>query len=337
MKRLSGHSPAIPLAFLLMVLILVDVLSVGSGAGFGEALGGLFGSGRGMVRDIVWGIRIPRILTAVIAGSALSLAGTQMQAVFRNPLADPHIMGISGGAGLMAAIATIAIPGTAAGIALSVFQGLTIAGAAFIGAVLASILVITAMGKIRSGGTLLIFGVMAGFIFSALTSILEYSASEQSLKLFYSWAAGSFGGSTWGSIFLMAFLLLVGVILYLWNAKGLDIILFGDEFSSMSGADVRRIRMISIIGCCLVTGGVTAFCGPIGFVGIISPHIARALLKTSSHRRILLPALLTGSAICVTADILSQCFKVPVPPGSTVAIIGIPFIIYILMGHDSFN
>ena len=323
-------------AALLLALCLLDISCVGSGIGFKEALKGLFASGSPVERDIVWGIRIPRILTALLAGSALSLAGVQMQAIFRNPLAAPHIMGVSGGAGLMAAIATIAIPGSAGGISAA-FQGMTIAGAAFLGAILSSLLIIAAMGRIRSGGTLLIFGVMAGFIFSAATSILEYSASEQSLKLFYSWAAGSFSGNTWGGIALMAGLLLIGTGIYLVNAKGLDIILFGDEFSTMSGADVKRIRLLSILGCCLVTGGVTAFCGPIGFVGIISPHLARLLQGTSSHRRILPASLLCGAGICVFADILSQSFTVPVPPGSTVAIIGIPFIIYILMGHDSFS
>lgn len=321
---------------ILIALCLADVLLVGSGLGVSEALNGIFRGGD-MAGNIVWRIRIPRIATAILAGSALSMAGTQMQAIFRNPLADPHIMGVSSGAGLLAAIATIAIPTGALSAAGSAFQGITIAGAAFLGAILSSALIVAAMGKIRSGGTLLIFGVMAGFIFSAFTSIIEYSASEQSLKLFYSWAAGSFAGNTWGNLYLMAGLLLVGIILYLLNAKGLDIVLFGDEYSELSGADVKRIRQIALLGCCLVTGGITAFCGPIGFVGIISPHIARLLLKTSSHRKILPAALCIGAIICVTADILSQCFSIPVPPGSTVAIIGIPFILYILMGHDSFS
>ena len=323
------------LAVLLAALCLADILLVGSGLGLRESFSALFGKGSTVERDIVWGIRAPRILSALIAGCALSVSGTQMQAIFRNPLADPHIMGVSSGAGFLAAVATIAIP---SGAAMSLgLRGLSIAGAAFIGAILSSALIIAAMGRIRSGGTLLIFGVMCGFIFSAFTSVLEYSASEQSLKLFYSWASGSFSGNTWGNIILMCAILLAGILLYIINAKGLDIILFGDDFSRMGGADVERIRRISILGCCLSTGGVTAFCGPIGFVGIVSPHIARGLLGTSSHMKILPAALLIGSAICVAADIISQCFPIPVPPGSTVAIIGIPFIIYILMGHDSFS
>ena len=279
-----------------------------------------------MAADIMLGIRLPRLFTAILAGSSLAIAGAQMQALFRNPLADPHIMGVSAGAGTGAAIATIALAGSAVSL-----SGLTIAASAFMGAILASALVILVSSKVRNGNTLLLFGVMLGFIFSAVTSMIEYSASEESLRIFYSWSAGSFSGNRYSEIWIFAALLSAGFILSLLNGKGLDISLFGDGWSEVSGAPVRRIRLVSMISCCLVTGAATAFCGPIGFAGIIAPHIARWAMGTSVHRTILPASALTGAITAVLADILATLPERPVPAGSTMALIGIPVILYILL------
>ena len=272
-------------------------------------------------------LRLPRMLTAVLAGACLSLAGLQMQSVFRNPLADPHIMGVSAGAGTGAAMATLLI-GTALPAVLS---GLTVAAAAFAGALLTSLLVVTVASKFQSATTLLIFGVMLGFIFSAATSILEYSANAESLKVFYSWSAGSFSGSRPGEIAVIAGALLFGAALTYVNSKGLDIALFGDEYASLAGADISRIRGIAMIGSCLMAGAVTAFCGPLGFVGIVAPHIARGFLGTSVHVKVIPAVMLTGAGFSLVADILSNAFPAPLPVGSTMALIGIPIILAILM------
>lgn len=272
-------------------------------------------------------LRLPRMLTAVFAGASLSLAGLQMQSVFRNPLADPHIMGVSAGAGTGAAIATLII-GTSLPAALS---GLTVAAAAFAGALLSSALVMAVASKFQSTTTLLIFGVMLGFIFSAATSILEYSADAESLKVFYSWSSGSFSGGRPGEVAVIAGALFIGTLLALRNSKGLDIALFGDEYATLTGANIRGIRNMSLTGSCLMAGAVTAFCGPIGFVGIVSPHIARALLGTSVHRKVIPATMLAGASLSLKADILSQAFPTPLPVGSTMAVIGIPIILYILL------
>lgn len=271
-------------------------------------------------------LRLPRMLTAVLAGACLSLAGLQMQSVFRNPLADPHIMGVSAGAGTGAAMATLLI-GTSLPAALS---GLTVTVAAFTGALLTSLLVVTVASKLQSATTLLIFGVMLGFIFSAATSILEYSANAESLKVFYSWSAGSFSGSRPGEVAVIAGALLTGVALTYINSKGLDIALFGDEYASLAGADISRIRGVAMIGSCLMAGAVTAFCGPLGFVGIVAPHIARGFLGTSVHVKVIPAVMLTGAGFSLVADILSNAFPAPLPVGSTMALIGIPIILAIL-------
>lgn len=286
----------------------------------------LAGNGLGLADGLVfWKLRLPRMLTALVAGASLAMAGLQMQAVFRNPLADPHIMGVSGGAGLGAAIVTLAIGTTAAW-----FSGLTMALAAFAGALLTSALIVGLSFRLRTT-TLLIFGVMLGFIFSAISSILQYTAGEESLKLFYSWMAGSFSGTRIPELLGMAAALLAGLVLALCNSKGLDIILFGDQYASFSGASTRRIRVLAMLSASLMTAAVTAYCGPVGFVGIVAPHVARRLLGTSAHRPLLPAVLATGACLALVADILANLWKTPLPVGSTMALVGIPLIVLYLM------
>jgi iron complex transport system permease protein len=309
----------LPGTFLLIVLLGLD-LCIGGGS-FSLATG-----------SILWKLRVPRALTAVIAGGALAASGAQMQAVFRNPLADPHIMGVSGGAGLGAAIATMAL-GTSA----AFFTGFTVAVAAFLGAFVAAALVVAVSARFRSVPTLLVFGVMLGFIFSALSSVLQYTAGEESLKLFYSWMAGSFSGCRYLEILLMAGALVIGLALAFCNGKGLDIILFGEEYATLSGASTRRILVLSMLSCCLMTGTVTAFCGPLGFVGIVAPHIARRLTGSSVHRQVLPCSLATGASLALAADILANLWPIPLPTGSTLALIGIPLILALLLPQKASN
>lgn len=301
---------------LIIAVILLSVVDLCAG-----------GSGIGMPDGVIFlKLRLPRMVTAVLAGASLALAGLQMQGIFRNPLADPHIMGVSAGAGTGAAVATILV-GTSLPAALS---GLTVVSAAFMGAILTSVLVMMVASRIQSATTLLIFGIMLGFVFSAITSILEYSANAESLKVFYSWSAGSFIGNGPVGIAIIAGALLVGSVLALLNNRGLDLALFGDDYTSMAGANPSRIRNVSMVGSCLMAGAVTAFCGPLGFVGIVSPHIARSLTGSSVHCRTIPVSMLVGAGLSLVADILSQVFTTPLPVGSTMAIIGIPIIVYIL-------
>lgn len=312
----GNHTSIILLLALALTALLFTADLLCGGGGFGVADGVVFAK-----------LRLPRALTAALAGAGLALAGLQMQGIFRNPLADPHIMGVSAGAGTGAAVATLLL-GTSLPAALS---GLTIALAAFVGALFTALLVIIVSSKVQGAATLLIFGVMLGFVFSAFTSILEYSANAESLKIFYSWSAGSFAGNRPGEIALIGGAVLAGTVLSLLNAKGLDIMLFGDEYAALAGADSSRIRSIAMVGSCLMAGAVTAFCGPLGFVGIVAPHIARALTGSSVHRRVIPVTLATGAMLSLVADILSQVFPSPLPVGSTMAIIGIPVIFCVLL------
>lgn len=275
-------------------------------------------------------LRTPRVLTALLAGASLALAGAQMQSVLRNPLADPHIMGVSAGAALGAASATM-LGGRTGMILPGILGGFTIAASALIGAIAASAVILIASKRFKSSSSLLIFGVMLGFLANAIVSVLQFSTDSESLKMFYSWSAGSFSNTGWNEIAILAGVLVAGSALALSNIKGLDIILFGDEFASMAGAPVQKIRLRAIISCCLITASVTAFCGPLGFVGIVAPHIARGIFKTSSHRTIIPASLLTGAITATAADILSRATSTTLPVASTMAIVGVPVIIYILI------
>ena len=281
-------------------------------------------------------LRTPRVVTALLAGAALALAGGQMQSVLRNPLADPHIMGVSAGAALGAASATM-LTGRVHAMLPEMLQGFTLAGSAFIGAIISSMIILAVAKKFRTATALLIFGVMLGYMVNAIVSILQFSSDAESLKMFYSWSAGSFSNSGWNEIWIMATVLLIGIILAVRITKGLDIILFGDEFATMAGAPVHKIRMTAILSCCLTTAVVTAFCGPIGFAGIVAPHIARGIFKTATHRTIIPGSLLTGAITALAADLLSRATASPLPIASTMAIVGVPVIIYILLNGKGYG
>ena len=274
-------------------------------------------------RDIMLHLRLPRMATALLAGAAMALSGTQMQSIFRNPLADPHIMGISSGAALGAALATM-YSGPALG-------GTSIVMSASIGAAGAAAIILFASNRFCNASILLIFGVMLGFIITAIVSILQFSSDAESLKIFYSWSAGSFSNTTWGETAIIAGTLVAGLTIASFNHKGLDLILFGDEFTELSGAVPSRIRLSALLSCSLMTGAVTAFCGPLGFVGIIGPHIAKALLGTSAHKAVLPASLLTGGLIGVCSDLISRMPPSPMPVASTMALLGIPVILYIML------
>lgn len=296
----------------LMLLAALMLLDLCAGHGF-HWTGGV----------LLWKLRLPRMLTAAVAGAAMALSGAQMQALFRNPLADPHIMGVSGGAGLGASVAALALGGSGwAG-------GISLVGAAFAGALLSALLVVAAAARVQRSGTLLLAGVMLGFVFSALSSVLQYSAGEESLKLFYSWMAGSFSHVRYSALLSMFLALVLGFALAIRHIKSLDLLLFGDSFSLFSGLPLKRVRRQLMLGCALMTGAVTAFCGPVGFIGIAAPHIVRRSRGTAAHAVVIPWSAVYGACLALAGDILAH-IGTPLPVGSTLALIGVPLILWLL-------
>ena len=304
--RRLRFGPFLLLTACLVVLAAIDLLA---GDGFSVPSG-----------VILWKLRVPRMLTAVLGGGSLALAGAQMQALFRNPLADPHIMGVSGGAGLGAALAAIAI-GT---------SGVSMVSAAFIGAFLTGLLIVWVSSRIHSTGTLLLVGVMLGFIFSAISSVLQYRAGEESLKLLYSWMAGSFQGVGPVGVAVIGGAFVIGLVCAICSMKGLDLMLFGESYAGSAGVPLRRLRFVVMIGCAIMTGAVTAYCGPLGFVGIAAPHIVRKIMGTSAHKTVLPLSPVAGACLALVADIIAHLGSSPLPVGSTLALVGIPLVIILL-------
>ena len=331
-RRAGFRAKAWCIAALLAALTIADLFCGELRLSPGDILACLSGNSVGTdVHEILVRIRLPRVLTALCAGAALALSGAQMQGIFRNRLADPHIMGVSSGAGLGAAITVLALPAAMT----ESSAGLSLAAAAAAGAAAAAALILAASHRMKRSSSLLICGVMTGFIISAIISIMQYGAGAESLKMYYSWSAGTFTGNDMGGVIIMSAALVIGVTIALANAKGLDIMLFGDEFAVLSGASPQKTRTAALLSASVMTGAVTAFCGPVGFVGIVAPHIARKLSGTARHLTVLPVSMATGGIFGVSADMICQLCRIPVPAGSMMALMGIPFVLALLLsGKD---
>lgn len=317
---------------MLLLMVLLDLHTGSFQTGFRDIVSLLHGDMDATASVILLKLRLPRIATAVTAGAALAVCGALMQAVFRNSLADPHILGISAGAGTGVAALTLAaslIPQSGAAMWLA-DSGIGMTLAAGMGAVCVSLLMMWISTKVRQTSALLIAGVMTGFIMSALTSIMEYQADESRLKAFWSWSAGCFSGNSWNETAIMAATLVIGTAIAISQGKGLSVMLFGDDYAAAAGVNTGRVRSWSMLGCCVMTGTVTAFCGPIGFIGIVAPHAARILSGKAAMRTILPLSMMTGALISVCGDWLSQIPDSPLPVGSTIALIGIPLLFVLI-------
>lgn len=284
---------------------------------------------------IVMDYRLPKALTALLAGAALSVSGLSMQTLFRNPLADPYVFGISAGASLGAALVLLAAGG--AGVAL--LSGLGLAGDAAViaaaagGAAAVMGIVLLASRWVRGTVTLLIIGIMVGYVASALVSILAHAAVPERLQAFINWTAGSFTAVSWGQIGVYAAVLAAGFVLMTLLTKPLNALLLGDTYAVSMGVSLRRARLGIIAATALLAGGVTAFCGPIAFLGLAAPHLCRALLRTSDHRLLLPASALLGGALALFADVVAQSPGATslLPLNAVLALIGAPVAIWVIV------
>lgn len=285
------------------------------------------------VNDILWNFRIPKVITALLAGVALSVCGLQMQTLFRNPLADPFILGISSGAGL--GVALFVMGSSAFGITMagSIFFNLGIAAAAWAGAAGVTLLILLVSHRLKENSSLLIFGIMIGSITSAIITLIQYFSSSSELKAFVTWTMGSFSGLTSAQIWIMFMLVFPGIVLSVYNIKELNILLQGEAYAKSLGLNLERTRRRILIATTLLAGSITAFCGPIGFIGIAVPHIARLLFRNADHKVLVPATALTGAAIMVFTDMVAQLpgQSGVIPINTVSALIGVPVILYLIM------
>ena len=268
-------------------------------------------------------LRLPKMITAILAGASLSVAGLMMQTLFRNPLAGPYILGVSSGASLGVALVTMC--GVAVG-----SSGL-ISGAAIVGSILTMLLVMLFAKRISSNVTLLIVGMMVGNIAGALVNMIQNFANPDSLKLFIVWTLGSLSGVSWNELPTLFICIVIATVVVLMLIKPLNGLLLGEDYARGLGIHVERTRWMIVLASCLLAGSVTAFCGPIAFIGVAVPHIARGIFATSNHRLTVPASALIGANILLICDILCNLGTYSLPISTMSALFGAPIILWIVL------
>ena len=283
-------------------------------------------------RTILFDFRIPRVLVAILAGMALAVSGLEMQTYFRNPLAGPYVLGISSGASLGVAILVMGVSFVNLPSGFSINQWAVVLSA-WIGAGLVMLLILAVSARINDNTTILILGILFGSITMALVSILQYLSTETEVKAFIIWTLGSLGNVTGPQLKVMIPAVIAGLILSLLSIKSLNAMLLGEQYAKSMGINILLSRSLIFLSTSILAGTITAFCGPIGFIGIAVPHMTRLLFSTSDHRIVVPGTLIMGAVLMLISDIISQLAGSGqiLPINSVTAILGIPVVILIIL------
>ena len=282
---------------------------------------------------IVTESRLPQAITALLSGSALAISGLLLQTLFRNPLAGPSILGISDGANLGVAIAMLALGGQIGGLG----GYMTIALSALIGAMVILSIIIYFSGKVRSNILLLIIGIMVGYLVSSSISILNYYASADKVHKFVMWGMGDFSSVSLDKLPFFAIILIIGLVMALMLSKPMNALLMGENYASNLGVNIKRVRTAILINTGILVAIVTAFCGPISFIGIAVPHISRLIIGSANHRQLIPVTLLTGGAIALICNILTIIpgSNTILPLNAITPLFGAPVILYVIMSKKN--
>ena len=319
-----------------LLLVLLFIVNLGMGSvpiPPGTILGILSGSetANPVWRDIVWEFRMTKALTCILAGGALSIAGLQMQTLFRNALAGPDVLGLSSGASLAVSLVFMS---QAAGLEiLSTPSPWAIAGAASLGCCGVFLIVIIIAQRLRDNTSLLIIGLMMGATTSSLVSVLQFLSKPEQQQSYMLWTFGSLGRLNWMEIKVLTSILVASGLVALFSTKALNGWLLGDNYAQSIGIHLNRSRLVILLTTSLLTGGVTAFCGPIAFVGLAVPHLTKLLIKTHNHK-ILIPAVsVAGGVLMLFCDIVTQLpgSAYVLPINAITAMVGAPVVIWIIL------
>ena len=284
-------------------------------------------------RYIVWEARLPQALTAMLAGSALAVCGLMLQTLFRNPLAGTSILGVNSGAGLGVALVTLLLGGSVTAGTFTLSGFFSVLAGAFVGAMAVMALILFFSFLIRSNVMLLITGLMIGYLASSLVSLMNYVSTAEGVQSYMLWGMGNFGGVSLQQMPWFALVALSGIGLSLSLVKPLNAMLLGERYAANLGIHVRRVRNLLLVVTGLLTAVTTAFCGPVLFIDLAVPHIARLLLGTSNHRVLLPMTLLTGAVVALLCNLVCV---LPgdagfIPLNSVTPIIGAPVVIYVIL------
>ena len=283
-------------------------------------------------RYIVLESRLPQAITALLCGGALAVSGLMLQTAFRNALADPSIFGISSGAGLGVALVMLLLGGSIGAGSVSLSGYVAIILAAFVGAMAVMAIIFFFSTVVRSNVMLLIIGIMIGYVSSSAISLLQFFATDEGVKSYMVWGMGTFGGVSMGHMPIFATFTLLGIIASLLLIKPLNALLLGDRYAENLGVSVYKVRNMLLVVTGLLTAITTAFCGPISFIGLAVPHMARLLLHTDNHRVLMPATILCGSVVALLCNIV--CFlpgeSGVIPLGAVTPLMGAPVIIYVI-------
>ena len=323
----------VSLSLLLVILFVLDLLIGSVHIPLRDILGAIVGAEVDpATRLIVLDIRLIKTIVAILTGIALSVSGLQMQTLFRNPLAGPYVLGISSGASLGVAIFILGMP--LLGVATnSTLSSIGSAGAAWLGSALFLTFVASASTRITDIMVILILGMMISSGVSAVVQILQYLSHEEALKSFVIWTMGSLGDVTTNQLYLMLPAILLGLVISVAVIKPLNLLLLGEQYARTMGLNVRRSRYLIFLSTTLLAGTVTAFCGPISFVGLAIPHIARMIFCNADHRILLPASALCGAVTLLTCDIVSKWLTLPI--NTITALLGIPIVIWVVIRNKS--
>lgn len=327
------------LFILIIVFFLLDVFLGSVSIKASEVINAIFTNTESSFATIILKFRLPKAITALIVGIALSLSGLQMQTVFRNPMAGPDVLGISSGASLGVAFVIL---GFSANISPESIRGIgnwILVAASWIGAGAVMILIMFISSKVKDIMTILILGIMLSSGISAIVTIMQYFSNETMLKAYIIWTMGSLGNLTTSQLNVLLISVSIGLLLSLISSKMLNALLMGEIYARSIGLNVKFSRIVIFSCTSILTGSVTAFCGPIGFIGIAVPHIARILFKTSDHKILIPGTILTGGVVMMASDIISQLpgSENVLPVNAVTSLIGIPVVIWIILRNRKYS
>lgn len=337
-NKTTGTAVKIGILILLIALFFVMSLSLGSvHIPFSEVLNVLTGKECSVCggKEIILFSRFPRCLTALLAGAALGVSGLLMQTLFRNPLADPFVLGISSGATLGVAL-IIGISGLTGFSVLSgagYIGGLSQVTAACIGSAAVFVLVMLIASSVKNNMTLLIIGMLLGYFTGSMVSIVLHFSNETQIKGFIMWTFADFSGVSWKNLTILIPLTLVFVCVAFLISKPLNVFLLGERYAKSMGVSVNRLRLVIISVASVLAAVITAFCGPIAFIGIAVPHLARTVFRSSDHRLLIPGVLLTGAVIAMAADLIARLpgLDIVLPLNAVTSLIGAPLVIYFIL------
>ncbi|MFW6223870.1 MAG: iron chelate uptake ABC transporter family permease subunit [Spirochaetota bacterium] len=297
---------------------------------------------RPVFTQIVLSLRLPKALTAIVAGAALAVSGLEMQTLFRNPLAGPFVLGINAGASLGVALVVLAFGGVGAAAMLpdiGLSGDLGVIGAAMVGAAAVMVLVVSVGRMVRSIVTLLVLGLLIGYATSAAVSMLMHFSAADRIQAFVVWTFGSFGSVGWSRLGVLAAVVGLGLLIAGALVKPLNALLLGESQAVSLGVRPARVRTLVVISTALLAGAVTAFCGPITFIGVAVPHLVRSRMQSADHRRLLPAVILTGAVVALLADIVSGLpgSDARLPLNAVTSLLGAPVVALAVVRAERLN